>query len=263
MRVLEAFTGYPAGVALGSLSSELGYGKASLSKILTTLEREGFVRRDAAGRFHLSWRLLAVAFGHAQRVGISGICTPVLQAVADETDELVQLAVVEGDHVLFVAKAEGPGRQVRILPLIGVAPPAHATASGKVWLSSLPEAAALAVIRRQGLARITPRTITSRLRLLAELRRVRRQGYAITDEELVVGGRAIAVPIVQGGRVVAAVAVSGPSFRLSLSRLTRLAPRVKRAAAELEAVWPQTVSAADFGLGARSVNGNGRAGMSR
>ena len=109
MRVLKAFADHPGGIALTRLSSELGYGKASLSKIMSTMEREGFVRRDGAGHFHLSWRLLALAFGHAQRVGISGVCMPVLQALADETDELVQLAVIEGDHVLFVAKAEGRG----------------------------------------------------------------------------------------------------------------------------------------------------------
>jgi DNA-binding IclR family transcriptional regulator len=258
VRVLEAFAGHPAGVALTRLSAQLGYGKPSLSKILATLEREGFVRRDAAGLFHLSWRLLALALGHAHRLGISGICAPILQSLADDTDELVQLAVVDGEHVLFVAKAEGPGPQVRMLPLIGVAPPVHATASGKVWLASLPEATALRIIRARGLPRITPRTITSVPRLLGELRRAREQGYAITDEELAVGGRAVAVPILHDARVVAAVAVSGPSFRLSLSRLQRLVPRLRRAADDLQAVWPQAVSAADFGLGIRSANGHGR-----
>jgi DNA-binding IclR family transcriptional regulator len=251
MRVLEACADHPGGVALTRLSAELGYGKASLSKILVTMEREGFVRRDAAGHFHLSWRLLAVAFGHAQRVGFSGICAPVLQALADETDELVQLAVIEGDHVLFVAKAEGPGQALRLLPLVGLVAPTHATASGKVWLASLPEGQALEIIRSQGLERVTSRTITSRPRLLAELRRVRRDGYAITDGELDEGGRAIAAPILHGDRVVGAIAVSGPSFRLSLPRLQQLAPRVQRAARELQALWPHRVTARDFGLGVR------------
>jgi len=259
MRVLEAFADHPGGVALTPLSAELGYGKASLSKIMATMEREGFIRRDGAGHFHLSWRLLALAFGHAQRVGVSGVCMPVLQALADETDELVQLAVIEGDHVLFVAKAEGPGQALRLLPLVGVVAPTHATASGKVWLASLPDGQALEVMRRQGLARVTSRTITSRGRLLAELRRVRRAGYAITDGELAEEGRAIAAPIVYGGRVVGAIAVSGPSFRLPLPRLQRLAPRVQRAARELQALWPYEVTARDFGLGVRPPTGNGQA----
>lgn len=256
MRVLDAFADHPRGVALTRLSAELGYGKASLSKIMNTMEREGFVRRDGAGHFHLSWRLLALAFGHAQRVGVSGVCMPVLQALADETDELVQLAVIESDHVLFVAKAEGPGQTLRLVPLVGLVAPTHATASGKVWLASLPEGRALQVMQRQGLPRVTSRTITSRPRLLAELSRVRRSGYAITDGELAEDGRAIAAPILRAGRVVGAVAVSGPSYRLPLSRLQRLAPRVQQAARELAALWPYEVTARDFGLGVRPPRGD-------
>src|SRR5256886_4697570 len=169
MRVLKAFADHPGGIALTRLSSELGYGKASLSKIMSTMEREGFVRRDGAGHFHLSWRLLALAFGHAQRVGISGVCMPVLQALADETDGLVRLAVIEGDHVLFVAKAEGPGQALRLLPLVGVVAPTHATASGKGWLASLPDDRAPAVMCRPGLPRVASGSVTPRARLLAGL----------------------------------------------------------------------------------------------
>jgi IclR family transcriptional regulator, acetate operon repressor len=260
MHVLEAFAGEPEGVPLSRLAARLGYGKASLSKILATLVREGFVRQDPpTGRFHLGWRLLALAFGHAERVGLPALCLPILQAVADDTDELVQLAVVEGDQLLFVAKAEGPGQQMRMLPLLGVAPPVHATASGKVWLAHLPEAEALAIVRRHGLPRLTPRTLTSRAKLVAQLRATRARGYAIVDEELVEGGRAAAAPVLAAGRPVGAVAVSGPTFRLSVAGLHRLAPRLKRAAAELAAVWPARTTARDFGLGVRPGE-NGRGG---
>lgn len=263
MRVLEAFAGHPEGVALSRLAAKLGYGKASLSKILGTLGREGFVRQDAlSGRFHLSWRLLALAFSHAERVGMPAVCVPILQALADETDELVQLAVVEDGEILFVAKAEGPGQQIRMLPLVGLVAPAHATAAGKIWLAHLPEAEALAVLARQGLRRLTPRTITSRAKLLAQLREARARGYAIVDEELVEGGRAAAAPILVGGRVVGAVAVSGPTFRLSLAKLHRIVPRLRRAAGELGAVWPPRVTARDFGLGVRPATNGRPAGAS-
>ena len=258
MHVLEAFAGHPEGVALRQVAAKLGYGKASLSKILGTLAREGFVRQDPlTGRFHLSWRLLALAFGHAERVGMPAICLPILQALADETDELVQLAVVEDGELLFVAKAEGPGQQMRMLPLVGLVAPAHATAAGKIWLAHLPEAEALAILARQGLRRLTPRTITSRWKLLAQLREARARGYAIVDEELVEGGRAAGAAILAGGRVVAAVAVSGPTFRLSLAKLHRIAPRIRRAAAQLGAGWPRRLTARDFGLGVRPAT-NGR-----
>ncbi len=259
MRVLEASAGQPEGVALSALAAKLGSGKGTLSKILATLGREGFVWQDPlTGRFHLGWRLLALAFGHAERVGLPALCQPILQAVADETDELVQLAVVEGEQVLFVAKAEGPGQRMRMVPLVGVAPPVHATASGKVWLAHLPEPEALAVIRRHGLPRVTARTVTSSARLLAQLRAARAEGFAIVDEELVEGGRAVAVPIMVAGRPVGAVAVSGPTFRLSVARLRRLAPRLKRAAVDLAAVWPAHATVRDFGFGLTSTE-NGRA----
>src|SRR5213083_1292282 len=257
IRVLEVFADRPEGVALTRLSAELGYGKATLSKVLATMERGHFVRRDTAtGHFHLSCRLLALAFAYAERVGIPGLCAPILQALADETGELVQLAVVEGGSVLFVAKAEGPDHRLRMVPLVGAVAPLHATASGKVWLASLSEAAATAALTQQGLARLAPRTITSRARLLAQLRGIRAQGYAIVDEELVAGGRAVAV--IRGDGVVGSVAVSGPTFRVPVHKLHRMAPRLKRAAAELAAVWPHEVTARDFGLGVRVRTDNGR-----
>src|SRR5919108_22511 len=202
-------------------------------------------------------RVLEAFVGHPERVGMPAICAPILQALADETDELVQLAVVEDGEVLFVAKAEGPGQQIRMLPLVGLVAPAHATAAGKVWLAHPPEAEALAVLARQGLRRLTPRTITSRGKLFTQLREAHARGYAIVDEELVQGGRAAAAPILAGGRVVGAVAVSGPTFRLSLGKLHRIAPRIRRAAAELGVVWPPRVTARDFGLGVRPAT-NGR-----
>jgi DNA-binding IclR family transcriptional regulator len=177
---------------------------------------------------------------------------PILQALADETDELVQLAVVEGSQVLFVAKAEGPGRRIRMLPLVGVIAPVHATASGKLWLASLPLAEAKRVVAGMRLQALGPRTITSRARLLEELVTVRRQGYAVVDEELVEGGRAAAAPIACGTRLVGTVAVSGPTFRVSVTRLHELAPRMQRAASELAAVWPPHVGARDFGVGVAS-----------
>lgn len=255
VRVLEALAGQAQGVALRDLSARLGHGAGSLSKILDTLERQGYVRQDPlSDRFHLSWRLLALAFGHAQRLGVPLIFLPILQELADETDELVQLGLVEGDQLLFVAKAEGQGQRIRMLPLVGIIAPVHATASGKVWLGSLPRKEALAIIRRHGLRRLAPKTITGERRLMAELRAARRQRYAVVNEELAEGGGAVAAPIVHDGRLVGTVAVSGPTFRLSVSKLHRLAPRVQRTAQQLGAIWPVQVSARDFGLGAGAEN---------
>ncbi len=246
MQVLEALAISRDGSSVKDLSRAIGCGKGTISKMLGTLERRHYVRRDAAsGRFSLTWRLLALAFGHADQAGMPRVFLPVLQELADETDELVQLAVVDGDQVLFVAKAEGRGQTIRLLPLVGLWAPLHATAAGKLWLSTLPARELSRVLGRR-LPAVAPKTITSIETLRRELERVRAAGYALADEELAEGGRAIAAPITREGAMVGAVALSGPAYRLSLERLRGLADRVTGAATRLASIWPPHVSAKDF-----------------
>jgi IclR family acetate operon transcriptional repressor len=246
MQILESLAISPNGISVGDLSREIGCGKGTISKMLATLERRHYVRRDAgSGRFVLTWRMLALAFGHADQAGMPRVFLPVLQGLADETDELVQLAVVDGDQVLFVAKAEGRGQTIRLLPLIGLWAPLHATAAGKLWLSTLPVRDVSRVLGRR-LPVVAPKTITSMDALRKELERVRAAGYALADEELAEGGRAIAAPIKREGVMVGAVALSGPAYRLSLDRLHALAPQVIGAAERLASIWPPHVNAKDF-----------------
>ena len=246
MRILESLAASPDGHNVKDLSRAIGCGKGTISKMLGTLERRHYVRRDAAsGRFVLTWRVLALAFGHADQAGMPRVFLPLLQELADETDELVQLAVVDGDQVLFVAKAEGRGQTIRLLPLVGLWAPLHATAAGKLWLSTLPSREVSRVLGRR-LSAVAPKTITSMAALQEELGRVRAVGYALADEELAEGGRAIAAPITREGSMVGAVALSGPAYRLSLERLHALAPRLVEMGARLASIWPPHVNAKDF-----------------
>jgi IclR family acetate operon transcriptional repressor len=246
MQILESLAATPDGITVSDLSRARGVGKGTISKMLGTLEQHQYVRQDAgSARFVLTWRLLALAFCHADQAGMPRVFLPVLQELADETDELVQLAVVDGDQVLFVAKAEGRGQTIRLLPLVGLWAPPHATAAGKLWLSTLPASEVSRVLGRR-LPAVAPKTITSVGALRKELQRVRAAGYALADEELAEGGRAIAAPITREGAIVGAVALSGPAYRLSIERLRSLAPRVIDAAARLASIWPAHVNAKDF-----------------
>jgi IclR family acetate operon transcriptional repressor len=247
MRVLEWVAEAAAGATVSELSRGLGCGKGTISKVLATLERRHYLRRDPeSGRFWLTWRLLALAFGHADRAGMPRLFMPVLQELADETDELVQLAVVDGAQILYVAKAEGLGQRIRLLPLVGTWAPLHATAAGKLWLASLSPSEVRRALGGERLRAVAPRTLTSVAALERELRAIRNRGYAIADEELAEGGRAVAAPIRREGAVVGAVALSGPAYRLGLDRLHALAPRVAEAAGRLASIWPAHVNAKEF-----------------
>src|SRR4029079_15975235 len=101
MRVLEVLATAPDGCGVKDLTRAIGCGKGTISKMLATLERRHYVRQDAtSGRFSLTWRLLALAFGHADQAGMPRIFLPVLQELADETDEVVELPGVGRDEGL-------------------------------------------------------------------------------------------------------------------------------------------------------------------
>lgn len=139
-------------------------------------------------------------------------------------------------------KPGGHDQRIRIVSVIGQTLPLHATASGKAYLTSLPEVAALMLAARRGLTPLGRITLTSLDSLRKELLRVRRQGYAIVEEEFVEGGgavvaAAISVPRLEG-RVVGAIGVSGPEFRLSTPRKREAARMVFVGAARVAEIWP-------------------------
>jgi IclR family transcriptional regulator, acetate operon repressor len=239
--IREAFASAPSGMTKGELSIALRARKSVISRLLSTLAAHRYASPHPTGRFRLGLPVLAAALRYADRLGFPGICMPVLQRMADETGELVQLAVVQDGRLLSVAKAEGHDQRIRIVSVIGQTRPLHATASGKAYLASRPEDAALMLARRQGLTPLTRKTLTSLDNLRKELLRVRRQGYAIVEEEFVEGGGAVAAAISVlcfKGRVVGAIGISGPEFRFSLPRKREVAPMVLAAAARVVEIWP-------------------------
>jgi len=112
----------------------------------------------------------------------------------------------------------------------------HTTAIGKVLLAALPEKEMLRLLRLKGLPRLTQYTMVSKIALLAELDNVRRQGYAIDNQENELDGRCIGAPVIgPDGRVAAALSISGPVFRMDLGRTRALAPKLKQACTAISA----------------------------
>jgi IclR family transcriptional regulator, acetate operon repressor len=240
--VLELLADAPQGVTVLELAQQLGVHKSVSSRILATLLQRGYVVRDeGSDRHEISLKLFALASRNANRMGFPAFCQPTLQALADEIEELVQLSVVEREGLVLTAFAQTPDRRrLAVWPALGTMLAPHASASGKVWLASMPDEAAVEIALRHGLQPLTPRTITTLERLLRELGQVRRDGYGIAESEWVEDVSAISFGIgaTRFGGVVGAITLSGPTTRTSRERLIEIAPRVQRAAAELEQIWP-------------------------
>lgn len=236
--ILELLSSSKEGIALSAIVAETNIEKSTAFRIVETLERDGYIKRDLSGNFRIALKFVSLALLHLEASGFSSLCVPILQELADATQELAQLAIAEGDCIRFVAKADGKGR-VQVMPRLGTCAPLHATAVGKVWLASLPEATAARLLSKAGLERLAPNTITSVTRLNDELRKIRWTGYAINNEETFVGVKGIAVPVLgerDGGQVIGAVTIVAPAFRMSQKRTVSFYPALKRAAEQLRCI---------------------------
>ena len=237
MEILDALVGDARGATVASLVSRLGIEKSVVSRVLATLEQDGYVVRDAeTNTFRLGLRFVGIALRHLDGIAIWDICVPIIRKLSESTGELVQLAIVDGDGVTYVAKAEGTQR-IRALPMMGSQAVLHASTAGRVWLASLPESRVIELIARSGLPKLTPYTIDSFEKLQAELARVRVQGYSTNVEELYESVNGVGVPICSPGSstVIGALVVAAPAYRFGIAEMERALPAMFDVSNELGA----------------------------
>lgn len=244
--VLELLADAPAGLALSGVAATLKLPKSATHRFLALLESRGFVRQDPATQHYgLTFKLPQLAFRFIAGTGMTDIAQPTLNALAKRTGELARLAIVDGDTLTWVARAQGAPRGLRYDDEAGREVILHATATGKVWLAALPDAVALAIVERSGMvgrAGLGPNAVGTMTALRVELRATRRRGWGEAIEEGEPGVVAVAAAIrarpVEGAPVVATVSVAGPLARLDARRRALLAQDALAAAAELTELWP-------------------------
>jgi len=187
------------------------------------LERHRMVERTGSGKFRLGLRLFDFGNRAIEQYDLRDRAQAHLRRLVAETEETAHLCILEGAHVIYIDKIE-PARSVRMITRIGASNPVHCTSVGKAILAFMPEERIVDVLRRTRFERFTHRTVGTAEALRVELEKTRRRGYAVDDEELEEGLRCIAVPVLDGQRQpVAAVSVSGPSFRVTAQKLPAIA----------------------------------------
>jgi IclR family acetate operon transcriptional repressor len=228
--VLELLSSGPADLTVTEIGRRLGVHKATASRLLATLADRGLVRRDpATDRYGLGVGLVRLAGAALAGMDLVREGRPVLEELARRTQETVNLAVLDGDEVLHVDQI-APARSIVSVSWIGRRTPLHCTSNGKVLLAFADEAERERVLAGP-LERRTKRSVTDPDRLREQLLQVRSRGHAQTVEELEEGLNAVAAPVRDAeGRVVAAVSVAGPAFRMRPSELPTVARLAVRAA---------------------------------
>ena len=212
--VMRSFTEAEPELGVSELSRRVGLHKSTVARILATLQKEGFVGQNAAtGKYRLGVGLIGLAGVALGRVDVRGAAYHHLDALVERTQESAGVSILDGTECVNVLSKPSP-RSIRYAIWIGRRLPLHCTASGKVLLVGQPTADRARMLLLP-LRRHTPATIVTIAALEQELARVQVQGYALALEEYEEGYNAIAAPIHDHeGRVVGALSVSGPAFRL-------------------------------------------------
>jgi len=203
--------------SVSDMMASLGYHKSSIQRLVTTLEREGFLERvyPNKGVYQLGPQILLLGTIANQSSDLRSIAHPYLTRLCQQTQETTHLCVVNESQCYYLDKIDSP-QSIRMVTFVGQRMPLHSTGVGKALMSGMSIKEIESVISDQGLDRITPNTITDRESLLKELSQIREDGLSYDREEMEIGLRCIAAPLFDSaGRVVASISISGPSQRMT------------------------------------------------
>ena len=236
LQLLEILSRGPQTQGVTDLSRVMEVDKATVSRLLKTLQRHGYVAQDLATRgYGLGPGIVPLGQRALRRMDIRTAAKPFLDLLVAETDECAHLAILYGRSVLYVDQVTSD-QTVNVDAPVGTLAPLHCTALGKAMLATQPDQWCQDFIGGQPLRAYTERTITGGPELVEHIAAIRHAGTAIDDEEFSVGIRCMAAPVRgHDGGAAGAIGISGPSPRVTDDRLAKWGPVIQRAAAELSA----------------------------
>lgn len=234
--ILETIADRPDGISHADLSKAVGLHASTTFHLLRTMLALGYLRQDAdTKRYHLARRLFLLAARVSDEVNLVNAAAPVMRELAESMGETAHLGVLSREGAITIAKSEGTST-FRVSERLGVVRPAHCTAIGKALLAALPQGELDDFLAGVELKEFTPRTIVDPVRLRREIGRVRETGYAVDDTEFNAELRCAAAVVRDfSGRSVAALGISGPTWRIKADDIARMGKRVATAAERLSA----------------------------
>ncbi len=216
-------------IGLSELAARSRLPLPSIHRLVRTLVGRGYMRQLPNRRYTLGARLIPL--GEVASAMLGTWARPVLQSLVDELGESANVAVLDGDMVMYIGQVPSK-HSMRMFTEVGRRVYPHCTGVGKALLSQLDDDAVRALLDRTGMPGQTPRSITDPDALLVELAGIRREGHAVDEGEQEVGVRCVAVPV-PGQRSGVAVSVSGPAPRMTPELVERAIPLLRLASAEV------------------------------
>lgn len=227
LAVIEAFGTRHPRLTLSEAAELTALSRASARRCLLTLVKLGYASFDGK-YFRLAPRVLRLGHAYLSSTSVAKVAQPVLESISERTHESASVAILDGIEAVFIARST-IRRSLSVGIGIGTRLPAYCAATGRVLLAALPDAKVAALLRESGPHKLTPKTVTDVDKLLKVVQRARTQGYAISDEEIELGLRSIAVPIRDSsGEVLAAMSLAVRAQRMqSHEMVERLLPALE------------------------------------
>jgi IclR family transcriptional regulator, KDG regulon repressor len=235
LSILKAFSFERREYSLVELAHCTGFNVSTTHRLLATLESEELIERDLqSGRYHLALKMFELGSIVLHGMELNTVGTPVLARLATETEDTTYFSVIAGDEILCVSRIEGVRHSRLQFLSVGRTLPAHAGAASKILLAHLSPERVTTILSKCPFTAYTENTITDRTKFDEELGRVRKQGYALSLEEITPGIIAVAAPVRrQPNSVTAAISLSGAKERFSPELLPAAIEKVRDAATQI------------------------------
>lgn len=232
LNILELISKKGEGAGITEIAKALGLYKSVVHRIVTTLLNRGYLTK-LNDKYKLGNKILEIAGSLINKTDISTVAGQFIKDLVDKAKETVQIAVLDGNSVLYIAKEECD-RSIRLVSKIGSRLLPYCTGLGKVLLAYLNEEKLNNLLNNIKLKKFTENTITNKTKLKKELTLIKKRGYAIDNGEFDINVRCVACPIFNyNGEVIAAISIAGPYYRMNMKKRKEFIPIVKDSAMKI------------------------------
>ena len=218
LRVIETFEGHTDGQSVSDVARRTGLSRAAVRRSLMTLQILGYAESNGA-IYRITTRALRLGFSYLSSASLPALAQPVIERITELVHESSSVSVLDGNEIVYIARSTSK-RVMSVGLSVGSRLPAYCTSMGRILLAALADEVLSAYLKRVEVKALTPKTITDKELLREIVVRIRSDKFAITDEELEMGLRSIAVPVFsRSGRAIAAMNIGVHAARVSAAEM--------------------------------------------
>ena len=222
--ILEVMVDLTAPARLQDIAQKADMSPSTVLRFLNTFIDFGYAKQDPdTSLYYLTLKLADLGNRNRINYPFQGSLRKYIKDIATHFNESSSLCIEDNMQMVYIATEEGPAHMLQTLSRIGRIAPMHSTGVGKIFLTQYSDTKLDELVKKRGLTKLTEKTITALPELKAEIDKVRKQGYAVDEEECEIGVRCVAVPIKEySGKIVAAMSISAPITRLTYERTNEI-----------------------------------------